>query len=122
MDRFVDFFGLGSIFEYDVKVAASLFSRHRRTPREKMRDFWVRSAYSQFERRPNPNDFDESRLSELVLHIHGYTRYERSGLLTVAQALYGAGVTVIAQHVGWVNSTTMGYRAWQRRICKGVHA
>lgn len=96
-ERIKTFFGLESVFEYDTKVARTFFSQTRRSPSDKMREFWVQSAVCQFNMRPNPNEYDRERLMELVPQISQYTRYEKTGLLTVAKALYRAGVTVIAQ-------------------------
>lgn len=96
-DRITSFFGLDSIFDYRREVARPLFSSMKRDARSKMKEFWVRSAYCQFEKRPNPNEYDRQKLLELVPQIRQYTRYEQVGLRTVARALYEAGVTVIAQ-------------------------
>jgi HTH-type transcriptional regulator/antitoxin HigA len=95
--RIVRFFKLDSIFEYGNKVIYPLFSRTKRTTGDKMRDFWVGSARCQFAAHPNPNDFDKSTLLDLVPQIAQYTRYEKTGLKTVAAALFRAGVTVICQ-------------------------
>lgn len=96
-ERVKTFFGLDSVFEYNTRVAYPLYSRTKRPGRDKMKEFWVRSAYSQFEKRPNPNEFDRDKLLELVPQIHQYTRFESRGFLTVARALYEIGVTVIGQ-------------------------
>lgn len=96
-NRITRFFGLDTVFQYTTEVGYSLFSRTKRDSHDKMREMWVRSAYAQFQSRPNPFGYDHNRLLELVPQIRQYTRFEKNGLLKVAQALYRAGVTVIAQ-------------------------
>lgn len=96
-NRITGFFGLDSVFQYTTEVGYSLFSRTKRDSRDKMREMWVRSAYAQFQARPNPFYYNRDRLLDIVPQIRQYTRSEKGGLLRVAQALYGAGVTVIAQ-------------------------
>jgi len=96
-DRITTFFGLDSVFQYRREVARPLFSSSRNPGRDKMKEFWVRSAYHQFEKRPNPNEYDREKLLDLVPQIRQYTRFEESGLTTVAKALYEVGVTVIGQ-------------------------
>ncbi len=95
--RIVSFFGLDSILHYSRDIGAVLFSRTNAYSHDKMREFWVRSAFYQFERIENPNLFDRSALETLIPKIRPYTRYEDKGLLTVIQALYNIGVTVIVQ-------------------------
>jgi len=96
-DRITTFFGLESVFQYQREVARPLFSSSRSPGRDKMKEFWVRSAYHQFEKRPNPNEYDREKLLDLVPQIRQYTRFEENGLTTVAKALYEVGVTVIGQ-------------------------
>lgn len=95
--RIVSFFGLESVFHYDTEVAFPLFSRRKVAFKDKMRDFWVRTAYFQFEKHPNPHEYDRDRLLTIVPQIKQYSKFEKRGLVTVARALYKAGVTVIAQ-------------------------
>ncbi len=95
--RITSFFGLESIREYDTKLGWGLFSQVRQSIGDRMLELWVKSAIRQFERINNPYPFDPVRLRELVPQIRQYTRYEQKGLLTVAQALFKAGVTVIVQ-------------------------
>lgn len=96
-ERITEFFGLDSIFHYRREVAHPLFSSSSNPGRDKMKEFWVRSAYHQFEKRPNPNEYNRDQLLDLVPQIRQYTRFEENGLLTVARALYEVGITVIGQ-------------------------
>lgn len=95
--RLLRFFGLRDILDYERQVATSLFSRTKRPFSDRMLELWVKSAYKQFERINNPHAFDPATLRELVPQIRQYTRYMQRGLLTVARALYRAGITVIIQ-------------------------
>lgn len=95
--RIVTFFGLDSLFQYSTDVGAVLFSRTKNTSHDKMRDFWVRSAYYQFEKINNPNPFDKEKLLAIIPKIRPYTRQEEKGFATVVAALYNIGVTVIVQ-------------------------
>ena len=74
-----------------------LFSKTKRTPHEKMRAFWVKSAHALFKKIDNPNDFDRQSLVELLPKIRPYTQNVSKGFLIVAQALFNVGVTVIFQ-------------------------
>jgi HTH-type transcriptional regulator / antitoxin HigA len=96
-DRIKRFFGIESIFDYDDQVMCPLFSRTKRSSNNKMRDFWVKSAYVHFQKINNPNTFDRAALVDLVPKIRPYTMNPEKGLLIVAQALYSIGVTVIYQ-------------------------
>jgi len=96
-ERILKFFGIETIFDYNTYVAYPLFSRGKKASDDLMNIFWVKSAYSQFEKINNPNDFDEEELKKLVPKIRPYSRLEANGLLTVIRALYVIGVTVIVQ-------------------------
>ena len=96
-ERITSFFGLETIRDYDTQMSWGLFSRARQSIGDKMLEFWVKSAYRQFERIKNPNLFDKETLKELVPQIRQYSRYENQGLLTVARALFKSGITVIVQ-------------------------
>jgi HTH-type transcriptional regulator/antitoxin HigA len=95
--RIKTFFGLETVYEYDEEIGSVLFSRTKKRSQDKMREFWVRSAYYQFENINNSNDYDKEKLLALIPKIRAYTRYEEKGLLTVTKALYNIGVTVIVQ-------------------------
>lgn len=96
-ERVVTFFGLDTIFDYRAKIVYPLFSKTKRTTGDKMRDFWIGSARCQFAKHPNPNEYDRDALLELVPQIAQYTQYEKTGLKTVASALFNVGVTVVCQ-------------------------
>ena len=95
--RIVDFFRLDSIFQFNSEIGMALFSRTKANSHDKMREFWVRSAFYQFEKINNSNDYNRETLLAIVPKIRPYTRFEEKGFLTVLQALYNAGVTVIVQ-------------------------
>lgn len=96
-DRIVKFFGLNTVFEYKVEVGGTFFSRTKSISNDKMREFWVRSAIFQFQKIKNPNLYDQDKLLSIIPKIRPYTRYEEKGFLTVLQALFNIGITVIVQ-------------------------
>jgi len=95
--RIVNFFQFEKITDYDNLMAGVLFSKTKRTPHEKMRAFWVRSAHALFKKVDNPNEFRRSDLVDLIPKIRPYTQNVGKGFLIVAQALYNIGITVIFQ-------------------------
>ena len=96
--RIVSFFGLKDIFEYKDEILIKVaFSKSKISASDKLRAFWVRTAYAQFEAINNPNEFDRDRLKRLMGKIKPYSRDEKDGFFTVCKALYYAGVTVIFQ-------------------------
>ena len=95
--RIVSFFGISDIFEYSSHVAFPLFSKAKKGAKDIMNDFWIKSAYLQFESIKNPHDFDYESLEDIIPKIRPYTRLEQTGLLKVVKALYLVGVTVIIQ-------------------------
>jgi len=95
--RICSFFGISSIYEYERDLNEALYSRTKRTFSDKMKDFWIKSSYKYFELINNPNDYSREDILELVPKIKPYTRNVEKGLLTVFQALYNAGVTVVFQ-------------------------
>lgn len=95
--RITQFFCLDTIFDYGNEVGGVLFSRTKNLSHDKMRELWVRAAIFQFQKISNPNEYDKTKLLAIIPKIRPYTRYEEKGLLTVLQALYNIGVTVIVQ-------------------------
>jgi HTH-type transcriptional regulator / antitoxin HigA len=93
----LSFFNLNTIFEYKDKLDYALFSRTKRTTRDKMRDFWVKSAYANFEKIDNPNPYDREALKNIITKIKPYSELDTKGFVTVIHALYNIGITVIAQ-------------------------
>lgn len=96
-ERICSFFGLESVFDYDQELGSILYSKSRRSYSDKMRDFWIKSSYRYFEAINNPNEYSRKDLLELIPKIKPYTRNVKDGLLTVFQALFNIGVTVIFQ-------------------------
>lgn len=95
--RIINFFGINDIFEYKSHVAFPLFSKAKKGAKDLMNDFWIKSAYLQFESINNPYDFDYESLEDIIPKIRPYTQLEETGLLKVIKALYLVGVTVIVQ-------------------------
>ncbi|ASZ13708.1 hypothetical protein KTO58_05675 [Chitinophaga pendula] len=97
--KVLDFFGFSSIAEYEEQLEEPLYSRVRKRPfSDKMKDFWVKSAYQTFRNISNPNEYDRERLKDLIPKIKPYTENIKDGLLIVCKALYSIGVTVIFQN------------------------
>lgn len=96
-DRINRFFGFKRIFEYQSDLGTALFSKTRRSQNDKMKEFWVRSAYAFFEKLRNPNEYDRELLIDLIPKIKPYTQNVKYGLKTVALALRNAGVNVVYQ-------------------------
>ncbi|MGB3184139.1 MAG: ImmA/IrrE family metallo-endopeptidase [Cyclobacteriaceae bacterium] len=97
-ERIVSFFGLRNIFEFKDEILHKVaFSKSRVASSEKMKAFWIRTAYAQFEAIDNPYEYSRERLKQLVSRIKPYCRDEKEGFYTVCRALYHAGITVIFQ-------------------------
>ncbi|WP_298734364.1 ImmA/IrrE family metallo-endopeptidase [uncultured Chitinophaga sp.] len=99
VSKILDFFGFNSIAEYEEQLEEPLYSRSRRRLfSDKMKDFWIKSAYQTFRTINNPNEYDRERLKDLIPKIKPYTENIKEGLLIVCKALYSIGVTVIFQN------------------------
>lgn len=96
-NRLIKFFNLKCIYDYTDSQIFPAFSRTKRLSNELIRNFWVSSAYTQFQSISNPNKYNRKLLIDLMPKIRPYTRNEENGLVIVAKALYNAGVTVIYQ-------------------------
>jgi transcriptional regulator with XRE-family HTH domain/Zn-dependent peptidase ImmA (M78 family) len=96
-NRITNFFGLNSVIDFNRNFSEALFSRTRRKTNNKMLDFWVKSAYSFFEKLDNPNIYDRDALVDLIPQIRPYTRDVKDGLRVVSNALANVGVSVIFQ-------------------------
>lgn len=96
-NRILTFFGFSSLKEYQ-KETAPLFSKTKRAFSDRMKTFWVNSAYQCFKKINNPNPYDREALKELLPKIKPYCQDVENGLLIVCRALYSVGVTVIAQN------------------------
>lgn len=95
--RLCQFFGLESIYDFSGHVFDYALSKTKRGKDTQMRDFWLKSAFYQFEHIANPYPYDRAALMEVVPKIKPYSRNEANGLSTVLRALYRVGVTVIYQ-------------------------
>lgn len=96
-ERIIEFFSLGSLYEYTREASCVLYSKGKVISDDSVMGFWILSAYKQFEKINNPYPFDLDQVKRLATQIRPYTRKEKTGLRTVIQALYKAGVTVITQ-------------------------
>lgn len=96
-DRICKFFGIKSIYDYDLELNDVLYSRTKKNFSDKMKDFWIKSSYKYFELINNPNDYSRNNLIDLIPKIKPYTKNVEHGLNTVFQALYNVGVTVVFQ-------------------------
>lgn len=96
-ERICCFFDLDSIYDYEKELNDALYSRTKRSFNDKMKDFWLKSSYKYFELINNPNDYSRESLIDLIPKIKPYTQNVEKGLLTVFQALYNVGVTVVFQ-------------------------
>ncbi|MCR6637992.1 MAG: hypothetical protein NVV82_03100 [Sporocytophaga sp.] len=97
-ERIISFFGLNEIFDYQDEILTQVaFSKSKISANDKLKAFWIRTAYTQFKTINNPYEFDRDRLKQLIGRIKPYSRNEKDGFFTVCKALYHAGVTVIFQ-------------------------
>ncbi|MDO8994750.1 MAG: hypothetical protein Q7U83_16905, partial [Daejeonella sp.] len=96
-ERICNFFDIDSIYEYDRELSEAFYSRTKKSFSDKMKDFWIKSSYKYFELIDNPNDYSRRNLVELIPKIKPYTQNVETGLLTVFQALYNIGITVVFQ-------------------------
>jgi len=96
-ERIKSFFGIANVYEYSSKGYIPAFSRTKKSIPNLMREFWVRSAYTQFQKINNPNEYSSEELTQLIPKIRPYTRNVENGLKIVVQALYHIGITVIFQ-------------------------
>lgn len=96
-DRICNFFDIDSIYDYDRELNEAFYSRTKKLFSDKMKDFWIKSSYKYFELIDNQNDYNRQSLIELIPKIKPYTQNVETGLLTVFQALYNIGVTIVFQ-------------------------
>lgn len=96
-NRILSFFGIENLHQYYSEIGGILFSKTKKSFNDKMREFWVRSAYYQFLKIDNPNEYDREKLLTLIPKIRPYTQHVKTGFLTILRALYNVGVTVIVQ-------------------------
>lgn len=96
--RVINFFGYESILDFEENLSKPLFSKTKRTFSDKMKDFWIRSAYQCFSVINNPNEYDRNKLKDIIVKIKPYSQDVDNGLYVVCKALYNIGVTVIVQN------------------------
>lgn len=97
VNKVLEFFGYESIQKFEELLEEPLYSRSKRNFSDKMKDFWVKSAYQTFRVINNPNEYDREKLKDLIVKIKPYSQDVENGLLTVCRALYNIGITVIFQ-------------------------
>ncbi|APS37513.1 ImmA/IrrE family metallo-endopeptidase [Salegentibacter sp. T436] len=95
--KVLEFFGYESIQEYEQQLEEPLYSQTKRNFSDKMKDFWVKSAYQTFKIIDNPNEYDRGKLKDLIIKLKPYSQNVQNGLFTVCKALYNIGITVIFQ-------------------------
>lgn len=95
--KILQYFGYDSIHDFEHDLVSPLYSRSKRKFSDKMKDFWIRSAYQTFKLVNNSNGYDRNRLKEVIVNMKPYSRDVKEGLYTVCKALYNIGVTVIFQ-------------------------
>lgn len=98
VDRVLHYFGYDSIRQFEEELIAPLYSKSKRQFSDKMKDFWVRSAYQTFRLIDNPNEYDRESLKDVIVNMKPYSQDVKNGLYTVCRALYNIGVTVIFQN------------------------
>ncbi|NIJ46233.1 Zn-dependent peptidase ImmA (M78 family) [Wenyingzhuangia heitensis] len=97
VNKVLAFFGFESIRDYELELNSPLYSSSKRNFSDKMKDFWIKSAYQTFRIINNPNDYNRARLKDLTVKIKPYSQDLKNGLFTVCKALYNVGVTVVFQ-------------------------
>ena len=98
VNKVLDYFGYTSINDFEEQLEEPLYSRVKKNHSDKMKDFWIKSAYQTFKVIKNPNEYNRERLKDLIVKIKPYSQDVSNGLLTVCRALYNIGVTVIFQN------------------------
>jgi HTH-type transcriptional regulator/antitoxin HigA len=96
-NRIKSFFNLQTIEDYKASPIAVCFSKSKRTARDSSREFWVQAAHHHISLLGNPYDYSRKELLSLIPKIRVCTTNVEKGLLTVLQALFRVGVTVIYQ-------------------------
>lgn len=97
VNKVLNYFGYSTINEFEEQLDEPLYSRVKKNHSDKMKDFWIKSAYQTFKVINNPNEYNRERLKDLIVKIKPYSQDVTNGLLTVCRALYNIGVTVIFQ-------------------------
>lgn len=98
VNKVLNYFGYSTINDFEEQLDEPLYSRVKKNHSDKMKDFWIKSAYQTFKIINNPNEYNRERLKDLIVKIKPYSQDVGNGLLTVCRALYNIGVTVIFQN------------------------
>lgn len=98
VERVLHYFGYESVRQFDEGLIGPLFSVSKRSFSDKMKYFWVRSAYQTFKLINNPNNYSREGLKDVIVKMKPYSQDIKNGLYTVCRALYNLGVTVIFQN------------------------
>ena len=98
VSKVLTYFGYESILEFEKHLTEPLYSRVKKMHSDKIKDFWIKSAYQTFKIVNNPNVYDRNKLKELIVKVKPYSQDVSNGLLTVCRALFNIGVTVIFQN------------------------
>lgn len=96
--KVLDYFGYTTINEFEKQLDDPLYSRVKKNHSDKMKDFWIKSAFQTFKIINNPNKYNRERLKDIIIKIKPYSQDVINGLLTVCKALYNIGVSVIFQN------------------------
>lgn len=96
--KVLDYFGYTTINEFEKQLDDPLYSRVKKNHSDKMKDFWIKSAFQTFKLINNPNKYNRERLKDIIIKIKPYSQDVINGLLTVCKALYNIGVSVIFQN------------------------
>ncbi|PQL89749.1 ImmA/IrrE family metallo-endopeptidase [Apibacter sp. wkB309] len=96
--KVLDYFGYTTINEFEKQLDDPLYSRVKKNHSDKMKDFWIKSAFQTFKIINNPNRYNRERLKDIIIKIKPYSQDVINGLLTVCKALYNIGVSVIFQN------------------------
>ncbi|MGN6196725.1 MAG: helix-turn-helix domain-containing protein [Ginsengibacter sp.] len=96
--KILSFYGFADIKEFVKHIPFALYSKTKRRFSDKMKNFWVASAFQCFKSIENPYEYDREELKDIITKIKPYCQDVQDGLLTVCKALYNVGVTVIVQN------------------------
>ena len=65
--KVLDYFGYTTINEFEEQLDEPLYSKVKKNHSDKMKDFWIKSAYQTFKVINNPNEYNRERLKELIV-------------------------------------------------------
>ena len=93
--RIKDYFGLDSIYDYNIDASEPAYSSSNRKPKNLLsRTFFRQSAYKRLSRINNYYPYDREKLKAFIPYIRTYTKDVSKGLYHVTRALFKLGVTV----------------------------